>query len=117
MDEIHFNNGLHGWHLSAEEYGEALEGVLRYLLLIKPENAKLVVATTTQSRRSKEENDQVILRNEKAVQIAEKLGLPVDHLYETSVACTEHMASDNIHYLEKGYEIMGKQVADYMLAL
>lgn len=37
--------------------------------------------------------------------------------HKHNVVCCEYMTADGIHYLKSGYEILGKQVAEYMLNL
>jgi hypothetical protein len=49
FDVVHFNNGMHGWAYSEEEYGRALPGLLQVIRKCAP-NAKLIWANTTPVR-------------------------------------------------------------------
>ena len=64
VELIHFNNGLHGWHLNETTYADALEKMLVWIKETYP-ICKLVFATTTQSVRSEYEHEQIQKRNKK----------------------------------------------------
>lgn len=74
VDLIHFNNGLHGWHLNENAYADALEDTLVWLRTHYP-NTKFVFASTTQSARNAYEHEQIKKRNEKALEIAKRLNV------------------------------------------
>ena len=66
VELIHFNNGLHGWHLNETTYADALEKMLVWIKETYP-MCKLVFATTTQSVRSEYEHEQIQKRNKNGV--------------------------------------------------
>ena len=50
FDVVHFNNGMHGWGYSEEEYGKAFPELVATIRKHAPK-AKLIWATTTPVRR------------------------------------------------------------------
>lgn len=112
---IHFNNGLHGGHLSTEAYAEACEKAVRFLRENFPE-AKLILALSTPLTRGPEnaaeaeENETVLRRNEKLRQLAEKYSLPVDDLYAAAAGHPEYKAPDGCHFNETGYAVLADAV-------
>lgn len=113
VDIIHFNNGLHGWHLTAAEYGKALADVLRHICRTNP-NSSLIWASTTQSTRSQLEHDEILRRNQESDRIAYELGLPVDPLFEVGMTCEKYL-TDGVHYRQEGYERLGASAAETIL--
>ncbi len=109
VDLIHFNNGLHGWHLNENAYADALEDTLVWLRTHYP-NTKFVFASTTQSARNAYEHEQIKKRNEKALEIAKRLNVCVDPLAEVADTCSEFL-TDGVHYQDEGYEVLGKTAA------
>lgn len=113
IDVIHFNNGLHGWHLTAAEYGKALTDVLTHICRANP-GVSLIWASTTQSTRSQWENSEILRRNQEGDRIAHELGLPVDPLFEIGMDCEKYL-TDGIHYRQEGYERLGASAAESIL--
>ena len=116
---IHFNNGLHGFHLSAEAY-EALYDVVVAHLLEKCPETKLVLGLSTpisdgeHTERLGEKNDVVVARNEAVRRIAERYGLPVNDSYALVLGIPEIRATDSYHYLEPGYRRIAEQMAAFL---
>ncbi|HEX2999481.1 MAG TPA: SGNH/GDSL hydrolase family protein, partial [Armatimonadota bacterium] len=83
---IHFNNGLHGFHLKGPEYDKALR---EYVDLLQKESggAKLIWAASTPitapnaTDKLSDSNAAVITRNELALKLMQERGIPVDDLY------------------------------------
>ena len=118
---IHFNNGLHGWHLSAEEYGRQLDAKVSWLMYHFP-GAKLTLATSTPvtvngspETLNAEKNAVVVARNEQVKAVARRYNLPVDDLYAAMVNHPEWRNADGFHYNEQGADEQGRLVADYIL--
>lgn len=118
---IHFNNGLHGWHLSAEEYGQQLDAKAAWLMYHFP-GSKLVLATSTPvtvqgdpSTLHPEKNPIVLARNEQVWAVAHKYNLPVDDLYTAMLDHPQWRAADGFHYNEEGVEAQGRLVARFIL--
>ena len=99
---IFLNNGLHGWHLSEDEYAMYYENLVRFILEEYKETPLVLVLTTfvTDTKR----NARVMARNEKVCGIAEKYGLETVNLYAVSQSVSEHIRPDGVHFLTAGYE-------------
>lgn len=115
---IHFNNGLHGWHLSVDEYAAALRGYVKFLRDLAPD-AKLVWATSTPmtvngqpETNCPEMNPKVLARNAAAAPIMQEFGIPVNDLYSLVVGKAELRSGDAAHFSAAGRELQGKQVAE-----
>ena len=120
---IHFNNGLHGWHLSLEEYERLYDEKVLWLRKRFP-TAKLALVTSTAVLDKGEErqidavkNERVIAMNEAVWRIAEKYGLPVDDLYPTSVANPDWRTTDGYHFNETGRMEQAKMVGKFLIDL
>lgn len=120
---VHFNNGLHGWHLSPEEYGRLYEEKVLWLKSRFPK-AKLALATSTTVAVSGEDHrvdrvkdERVRAYNAAVWEVAKKYDLPVDDLYPTSVSKPEWRAGDTHHYNEVGKAEQAKIVGDFLMNL
>lgn len=113
---IHFNNGLHGWGYSEEEYAEGYEAVVNWLGEHAPK-AKLILALTTPDRRIDQNGEldpgfrRVRERNRIAQAVASKRNLAVNDLFSLVSDHPEYFSDDCIHFNEHGKEILGNQVA------
>ena len=116
-DLIHFNNGLHGWHLCEKTYETA------YIQLIKAVRklfggVPVIVALTTPLRDAQAltkfapRNDVVLKRNEIASRIAQDLGFAVNDLYTPLRDRPELFLEDGVHLSQKGYELLADLTAD-----
>jgi lysophospholipase L1-like esterase len=120
FDVIHFNNGLHGFDYTEQEYQR---DILKLLAMFKEEapNAKLIWATSTPMRNPanlqeiKPENERVVARNKIAVAIAAQQGIPVDNLYALVVDHPEYWIDDGTHFKPEGQAVQAKQVAKHIL--
>lgn len=116
---VQFNNGLHGWHLSDEEYAQNYERVLD-IVSEKYKNAKIVIALTTPVRNKEdlnkfsERNERVLRRNKIAVSIARERCLLVNDLYSLIYDKPELWKDDGVHLLDSGYKIIAKHTADFV---
>ncbi|WP_339315210.1 SGNH/GDSL hydrolase family protein [Paenibacillus sp. FSL R10-2734] len=107
---IHFNNGLHGWHVPLEEYKESLDSVIQYIQSLS--KAKIVVATSTQvttkgehGKIDHDKNDRVIDRNRAASEVAVKHGLTITDLYTPMYGRSDYRVADPedlYHFNEQG---------------
>ena len=117
---VHINNGLHGFHLTGEQYAAALKD---YLALIKAHcgDAKLVWCASTPITKNGDpatldaSNEKVTTRNALALEIAQAQGIPVDDLYQVVIGKADLRSGDGYHYNDQGYEALGKAVADAVL--
>lgn len=108
-DMILFNNGLHGWHLSEEEYGKCYEDMLQFLLQMgKP----LYVVLTTDDIKHPKQNERAAARNEIAKALAQKYNLPVIDLHTVAVNNAEYHRPDGVHFEPEGYELLARCILE-----
>jgi hypothetical protein len=118
---VHFNNGLHGFHLDGPAYAAALREYVALLKRLAPE-AKLIWGSSTPITKSGEpqtldpKNEVVTLRNALAAEVMQEKGIPIDNLYEVVLGKPDLRAGDGYHYNSAGYEALGKAVAHAVLA-
>lgn len=118
FDVIHFNNGMHGWQHSEQEYQEAFATVLKTIQQGAP-TAKLVWANTTPLKfspmlppdnQTQATDERIAARNAIARKIVEAEGIPVDDL-NTPMLGHPELHSDNVHFNDQGIAIQAAQVA------
>lgn len=123
---IHFNNGLHGWHLNSRQYEEGLRKYVNFLIKHKAKGCQLVYSLTT-PYSSKEPgikldekmNPVVLERNRIAREIMQENGIEVIDLYSLVEPELEKLNSSkgNVHYKKEGYELMAKKISEKILEL
>ncbi|MCC6697364.1 MAG: SGNH/GDSL hydrolase family protein [Candidatus Hydrogenedentes bacterium] len=122
FDVIHFNNGLHGWAYSEEEYAASISPVLDCIAEYA-KDAKFVWAATTPVRNASdlaifdEKNPRVIERNRIAAEVTKTRGIPVNDLYALVESHTEYFSKDGVHFSEQGRTVLGEQVAKTIAGL
>lgn len=123
---IHFNNGLHGMHLTTEEYRKGMRKYVRFLKSKKARNCILVYSLTTPIPSAKpgeklnpESNQIVIDRNRVAREIMEENGIPVIDLYGVVEPELERYSSSkgDVHYNKDGYDILAQRISEEILKL
>ena len=112
---IHFNNGLHGWAYTEEEYGQNLARLVQLLKTSAP-NAKLIWASTTPLRTGSPKydgfdakNDRVLARNKIAADLMAQQNIPMDDLYAL-MEPHHNLLKDGTHYKPEGEAILIPQV-------
>ena len=105
---VFFNNGLHGWHLSEEEY-EHLYAFMLDELVEQFAEVPVVPMLTTCSTCDAHPNERVEARNAIVTRLAEARGLPVIDLYSVSCANREHIA-DGVHFDGEGYKALAEEL-------
>jgi len=115
---VHFNNGMHGWGYTEQQYKEYFAELPDALRRGAPE-AKLVWASTTPVRKDKPEaatNARIVARNEIAREFAANRQMPVDDQYSLM---KDHSAlhSDDVHFDQTGSALQAAQVAKSVLEL
>ena len=115
---IHFNNGLHGWHLKAAAYEESLKIVIDKIRELQ-ENCILILATTTPSTVKGKpseinlEKDKIIRdRNSILVTAASEYKLDINDLYSHIEGRSELRSDDGSHYTQEGYRILAEKVTE-----
>lgn len=114
---VQFNNGLHGWNLSKEEYELHYEKVIKHIQKEYP-TVKIIIALTTPLRNKNDfskmdnRNKIVIDRNESARKIADKYGFEVNDLYSVIKNRNDIYREDGVHLTDEGYEILAQNCVD-----
>lgn len=108
-DAIIINNGLHGWHLSEEEYREHYQKLIKKIKTDFPE-VPLYILLTTATTEATKCRDRVPVRNAAAKQIAEDENLQVIDLYSVTNGHTEYYKPDGVHFVEKGYVALASEI-------
>jgi lysophospholipase L1-like esterase len=135
FDVIHFNNGMHGWEHSDQEYEQGIPVLIETIRKHAP-NAKLVWANTTPLRDNsvpaaagapkdsasaesgrlmtqadvkKVSDARIRARNAIAEKIMTANRIPMDDLYTLSVGHPEQH-SDNVHFNGSGVGLQATQV-------
>ena len=117
---IHFNNGIHGYHLPTSEYAVYYEKAVKFFLDKYPE-AKLILCTSTPNTIAPENvelapwNKAIVERNEIVKALALKYGLEIDNLYAVADNNRGIIADDGVHYTIEGYEVLADKVAEVIL--
>ena len=118
FDIIHFNNGMHGWQHSEEEYRQAFPKFLAAIKTHAP-HAKLIWANTTTLKESKplptgdqthSSDERIAVRNDIALEYVKKTGIPLDDLNTLGKGHPEYH-SDNVHFNDQGVALQAAQVA------
>ncbi|NLY01730.1 MAG: SGNH/GDSL hydrolase family protein [Rhodopirellula sp.] len=115
FDVVHFNNGLHGWGYSEEEYQKAFPDLVATIRKHAPQ-AKLIWATITPMRQAgkldviAEGTKRVEARNKIAEEIVAREGIAVDDLYGLVKDYPEYWSPDGVHFNAQGVGAQVKQV-------
>jgi GDSL-like Lipase/Acylhydrolase family len=116
FDVIHFNNGLHGFGYTEDEYRKAFPDLIATIKREAP-GANLIWATTTPVRKADKldqvdpRTGRVEARNAIAARIVEAEKIPVDDLFALMDGHAEFHALDGIHFNDKGVAAQAEQVA------
>jgi hypothetical protein len=117
FDVIQFNNGMHGWGYTEEEYGAGLRKLVHVLKKEAPD-AKLIWATTTAVRNTRDLNlldnaktNRVEARNKIAARIMSKEDIPTDDLFSLVAKRPEYYKADGVHPNANGERAEANQVA------
>ncbi len=116
-DVIHFNFGIHDRLTPPAQYEERLEKIV---VRLRQTGAKLVWASTTpipKNEAKKQTPESIVERNAIAAGVMQRRGIPIDDLF---AFITPHLATaqnpNDVHFNAKGYELLGGQVAEAVLA-
>ena len=108
-DAILFNNGLHGWHLSNEEYEKYYEELLLFLLKAKK---PIYILLTTDDLANPSRIETIVARNKIAASLAQKYNLPVIDLYTVAINNSEYHIPDGVHFNAEGYNLLAKCILE-----
>lgn len=115
-DLIHFNFGIHDRRTKAEDYEKRLEEIVKRL---KQTGAKVVWASSTPIPADWKEGPEMKAKLEEknaiAAKVMERNGVEIDDLF---TFITPHLSEvqnpKDVHFNGKGYDLLGKQVAEYI---
>lgn len=119
---IHFNNGLHGWGYTEDQYRD---GLVQAVEAIRKQagDAKLIWATTTPLRipndltKFGERTERVKVRNRIAAEIMKGHGVSTDDLFGLVENHSDWYSGDGTHFNGTGKEAQGRQVAEAVAIL
>ena len=118
---IHFNNGLHGWGYTEEEYQAHFPGVIAAIKTFAPD-AKLIWGTTTPMRENgaldkvHPNTARVIERNRDAAAIVTPLSISINDLFAVVDSRLEYYSNDGTHFSPEGSVALARAVANAVLA-
>lgn len=111
---IHFNHGLHGYHMSRRTYLSKMDKLAKSLA----KDVKFIIATSTivyregNKRINRDWAKRLKERNSAVIEIALKNGFVLNDLYSVSEMLDASLRSpDGIHYNEQGFNTLGEIVA------
>ena len=117
FDIIHFNNGLHGFDYTKEEYDKNFPKLIKIIRRYAPK-AKLIWATTTPVRAGEKMKDfapiteRLKIRNEIALKYINREGIKVNDLWNVVVDHPEYYeGGDGTHPIDIGYSALAEQVS------
>jgi len=120
---IHFNNGLHGKHLSQKAYADALRAYVELLRELAPD-AALIWATSTPVTQLDNpalpepvRDAQVVRRNAVAARIMADFGIPTNDLYQPMLGRPELRVADGYHYNTEGQRLQAQAVSKVIRGL
>jgi lysophospholipase L1-like esterase len=115
---IHFNNGLHGIHLTADQYELHLEKVIQHILSYF-DSSKVILALSTPVTKPNFPSDlealinnKVLDRNQAMERLALKYNLKLNDLYTQMLGKSEYRVDDGYHYNSAGEKAQAAIVAD-----
>ncbi len=116
-DVLLFNNGLHGCHLSGEEYEAGYRRVLAGLKELFPQTPIALVLTTPvrmngDLEKLGERTQIVRQRNGIVREIAQENGLPVVDFYSAVVDHPEYWSQDACHFAPAGADVLARVAAE-----
>jgi hypothetical protein len=120
FDIVHFNNGLHGWGFSEEDYREHFPRLLDAIRKHAPD-ARLIWAATTPVRKAHQldepdaRTDRVKARNAIARELVSREGIFINDLFSLAQNHPEHYSPDGVHFSASGIEAQADQVARSLL--
>jgi hypothetical protein len=114
---VHFNNGMHGWIYTEQEYQAAFPSLLLELRAIAPK-ASFIWANTTPVKKDKDPGDpkpgptnaRIEARNAIAQASLKSTGITTDDQHTLMTQHTD-LYQDTVHFNEQGSAIQGKQAA------
>lgn len=116
-DVIHFNFGIHDRNTPLADYSARLEQLVQRM---QQTGARLVWATTTpipDNPQARQTAASIVDRNAAAAAVMERHGVAVDDLHGFITPHLKEVQPPNdVHFTAVGYDLLGRQVAESILA-
>jgi hypothetical protein len=112
FDVVHFNNGMHGWTYTEDDYRRAFPSFL-HTIRTSAKATKLIWATTTPVKVDAvpgPTNVRVDARNAVAKTFIDAEHIPIDDQHELMMGHRD-LYQDTVHFNKAGSEIQGTQAA------
>ena len=110
---IHFNNSMHGWGYTEQQYAAGLPGMVAALLAGAP-RAKLIWASTTpvlhDSAKGESTNARIDERNRMAAAVMRRDGIPTDDQHALMLK-HQDLHNGDVHFTAAGSALQAEQVA------
>lgn len=123
FDVIHFNNGMHGFGYSEDDYRRCFPELIEVIRKAAPK-AKLIFATTTPVKKGgdmaefDEKTKRIRVRNAIGIEFCAKAGIQVNDLFALVENHPEfYLGGDGVHLGPKGVSAQAETVADALLKL
>jgi lysophospholipase L1-like esterase len=116
FDVVHFNNGMHGWGYTEDEYRKYFPELVTAVRMGAP-GGRLVWASTTPVRKDtpgQSSNARIDARNAIAAELIAKSGIAVDDQHALLMQ-HQDLHSDDVHFTADGSALQGAQVAASVL--
>lgn len=116
---IHFNNGMHGWGYTEEEYARALPALVAVIRKGAPQ-ARLIWGQTTPVRVAggqgelADRTERVRVRNAAAAKQMEQNHIPINDLFRVVIDKPKWFSKDGVHLNTQGTAALGSQVAEHV---
>ena len=110
---VHFNNGMHGWGYTEQQYAAGLTELIAAVRSGAPK-AKLIWANTTpvlhDSLEGEASNSRIDARNKLAAEVMSRERIPIDDQHGLMLK-HQDLHQDNVHFTAAGSAIEAEQVA------
>jgi hypothetical protein len=110
---VHFNNGMHGWGYSEQQYAAGLSDIIAALHTGAPD-AKLIWANTTpvlhDSSPAEANNARIDARNKLAAELMSREGILKDDQHALMLK-HQDLHDGNVHFTTAGSAVQAEQVA------
>ncbi len=115
---VHFNNGMHGWGYTEQQYAAGLPGLIAVLRAGAPD-AKLIWATTTpvlhDATAGEATNARIDARNQLASAFMNRQEIVIDDQHALMLK-HQDMHDGDVHFTAAGSALQAEQVAETVRA-
>ena len=111
---VHFNNGMHGWAYTENQYKAGFPAFLHAVRSLTEKGAALIWASTTPVRQDATNgatNSRVEQRNRIALGFVQVAGIPLDDQF-TLMMQHQDLYQDSVHFNPAGAAIQGDQATE-----